>query len=243
MPARPPLTERALWVLLFLGGFLVLALTLSAQAHADCPANRPAASAPVHHDVLAASSGRSAGPIVGAGRAQAHRDVLSTVAAATVRGTDRSVTGLLGTVRGVTRQVTLPVSGVAGTTGSGHRGSGHRTTGRRAPATRTPRPGHGARHTAASSGASGHQAGVPAGATRTGRDSGATPSRAPRHLPTSATFHERPAESDGGTRHTGTPHAVLFAGVTRGRPGAGATAAEHEPAPPRRASDVSVNPD
>ncbi len=243
VPARTSFAGRALQVMLLLGGFLVLALILSAQAHADAPDSRSATSATAQHPALVVSLERGAEHSVRAGKAQADRSVDDAVAAATASDPEQPAIGLVGTVHDITHQMTTPVTQVIGTIGAGHGGSVHGTGGRRGSAPRNPgRPGgvwfsFDARATGSPAGAfAGHHA-------RTGHGDLVTPSRAPGQLPLSAQYNEHPVESDGGAHHTGGAYAAVPAAGARAHLSAAALPSAHGSAPLRRTSDVSVNPD
>jgi hypothetical protein len=236
---------RGWQVLLFLGGFLVLAFILSAQAHADAPGSRPVPTAPDQSPTLVVSLERGAEQSVRAGKAQADRSVQDTVAAATESGDDGPTTGLLDAVQGVTHQVTTPLGEVIGGTPAGHGGSGHRTPGRPGAARRTTGRSHDeTRSTEPAARATGHSGAPNVGGSAAGRSGHAVaPSRAPGNGPATAGHTEHPVESDGSAHHTGGAYPAVCAVGTRVHQHAVARPAACASAPQRRASDVCVDPD
>jgi hypothetical protein len=243
MRSRVAVPGRVWQVVLLLGGFLVLAFVLSAQAHADAPDNRSVPSAPVRRPTLVVSLERAAERSVKAGKAQADRGVQGTVAAATQSGDGQPTTGLLDTVQDVTHQVTIPVGEVIGTVTAGHGGSGHGAAGRSGSAPRPTAPSHDARFVDPASRTAGHPGAPSTGRAPAGRFDRVTPSRAPGGSPGSAQHPEHPVEGDSGAHHTGGAYAAFVAVGARVHLSAVAMPAAYGPAPLKRASNVAVDPD
>lgn len=248
MRSRTAAVARALWITLFLGGFLALAFVLSGQAHADTLDGRSVRTLSDGGATTVVSVDRNAGPGLDTSAARAGKSVRDTVTAtAGDRGLAR-VTGLICTLRGTVGQATAPVTTVIGTVGVGHGGSGHGGSGGsggggvvrpvtgpvKAVAVRSsvvPAPRGGAvrpiRRDAR------HEVNV-------GR---VTHPRAPGHTPAPAQRSDHPVEGDGGAHHSGGAYAVSFGAGTRIHLSAVGIPAAHGSAPLRRVSDVSVQPD
>ncbi|MBY8883898.1 hypothetical protein K7472_03460 [Streptomyces sp. PTM05] len=260
MRPRTTVARRALWVALLLGGFLALAFVCGGKAHADTPGNQPARPAattlpgaatlpdrPLTADQAAGNVAGQATRDVNSSADRAGSGVRGTVAAAT--RTARPLNGLAGSVRATAGRVTAPVVRVIGDVNAGHHGSGHggaATSGGTVRHRGAGRPGV-VRGGAFASQVSGPQAYdvMAHGAAHPFPLAGskAAPQQAPGHAPAPSDRSGHPVEGDGAAHHTGDGHADLFGCGVRFPLNAAAPGAAHGPAPLRRASDVSVQPD
>jgi hypothetical protein len=234
---RTAVAERALWVLLFLGGFLGLAFILSGQAHADTPGIQ---SGYVSERASAVETvERGAEHSVQDGTAQAGRSVEDTVAAATGSDSISPATSLVGTVQGATHQATSPVITVVHAIGAGPGDHGHGAAGRHVSVTRTAGRAHARTRSSVAPRSHDHRSarGI---ARQAAHSAGGSHPQAPGQFPASTQQH--PVESDGSAHHAGGAFAAFYTPGAYRHLGAVVVTA-HRSAPVQRASGVTVQPD
>ncbi|PWI43760.1 hypothetical protein [Streptomyces sp. ICBB 8177] len=256
---RTTAARRALWVALLLGGFLALAFVCGGKAHADTPGNQPVRAAATTLPGAATLPDRSLSSGQATQRAadQATRGVNSAAgragsgvrgAVAAATGAARPLNGLADSVRATAGRITVPVVRVVGGVTGGHHGSAHggSTSGGTVRHRGAGRSGsdHGGGSASQVSGprvydvmAHGAAHPVPLAGSK------AAPQQAPGHAPAPSDRSGHPVEGDGAAHHTGDGHADLSGYGVRFPLNAVASGAARGPVPPRRASDVSVQPD